>query len=142
MMKITASRLFPILLIIFFLASCGDENDETAIPYVYVNFTIYPNTLDFIPDGGFEYFTGGYKGIIIYRPLHDEFMAFERACPYDPLDENSRIVVESSGIIAADTASCGSRFLMTDGSPIQGPATVGLKQYRTRYDGYSLTVSN
>ncbi|MFH1118822.1 MAG: hypothetical protein V1775_03295 [Bacteroidota bacterium] len=121
--------------------SCDEDEDGTSIPYVYVNFTIYPNTLDFIPDGGWVYSSGGYRGIIIYRPTHEEFMTFERACPFDPLKDSALIEVESSGIIAR-CPSCGSRFLLTDGSPVEGPAKVGLKQYRARYDGYSLFVSN
>lgn len=138
------SSVFKLALLILstsLFIACDKEKEGDQIPYIYVNFAIYPNTLDFIPDGGWVYLTGGYKGIIIYRPQHDEFMAFERACPYDPLDDNSRIEVESSGIIATDSL-CGSRFIMTDGSPIQGPASTGLKQYRTHYDGYSLIVSN
>jgi len=150
MFRKTKIFIFSVLLITCSF-SCDKETEGTSIPYVYVNFTIYPNTLDFIPDGGWVTVSGGYKGIIIYRPLHEEFLAFERACPYDPLREKYHIEVESSGIIAADDTivagvtpktCCGSRFLMTDGSPIEGPARVGLKQYRTRYDGLSLTVSN
>lgn len=142
MKSLVRPQYFSFLLLLpLLLVSCGDEEDESLIPYVYVNFTIYPNTLDYIPDGGYIYVTGGYKGIIIYRNTHDEFLAFERACPHDPLVDGARVEVESSGIIAADPV-CGSRFILTDGSPIQGPATVSLKQYRTRYDGYSLIVSN
>ncbi|HOP13428.1 hypothetical protein [Lentimicrobium sp.] len=123
------------------LGSCDKENERDEIPYVYVNFVVYPNTLDFIPVGDYAYFSGGYKGIIIYRQLSDDFKVYERACPHDPLVENARVFVEESGIIAIDTV-CGSRFLLTDGSPIEGPATIGLKQYRTRYDGFSLQVMN
>jgi len=141
MKKKSIGGLFALIIFSVFLNACDKEDEQTQIPYVYVNFAVYPNTLDFIPDGGWSYFSGGYKGLIIYRPLHDEFLAFERACPYDPLNDSALIVVESSGIIASD-AHCGSRFLLTDGSPFEGPASVGLKQYRTRYDGYTLTVSN
>ncbi|MDD2527156.1 MAG: Rieske (2Fe-2S) protein [Lentimicrobiaceae bacterium] len=131
---------FIFLLIIF--TGCDKENEATQIPYIYVNFEIYPNTLDFIPETGYIYVTGGYKGIIIYRLFSDEFMAYERACPHDPLVEGARIQVESSGIIAVDSV-CGSRFLLTDGSPLKGsPATRPLKQYRTNYDGYVLRVMN
>jgi nitrite reductase/ring-hydroxylating ferredoxin subunit len=140
MFRKTKFFIFSVLLITCSF-SCDKETEGTSIPYVYVNFTIYPNTLDFIPDGGWVTVTGGYKGIIIYRPLHEEFLAFERACPYDPLEDSARLEVETSGIIAVDP-NCGSRFLLTDGSPVEGPATISLKQYRTRYDGYSLSVSN
>ncbi len=131
----------PLLLILSVLTSCkNDENDE-PIPYVTVNFTIYPNTLDYIPIGQYEYFTGGYKGIIIYRPQENEFMAYERACTFDPLTEGARVVVDASGIIAADTV-CGSKFILLDGSPIEGPAKIGLKQYHTSYNGDALYVYN
>lgn len=123
------------------LNSCDKDSDKYQIPYVYVNFTAYPNTLDFIPDGQWTYFTGGYKGIIVFRPMHDQFIAFERACPHDPLVDGAIVEVEPSGMIAVDKV-CGSRFLLTDGSPIEGPARVALKQYRTRYDGHTLMVSN
>ncbi len=136
-----ALRIFLFLALIFSAVSCDEENSRDNIPYVYVNFVIYPNTLDFIPDGGYVYSSGGYKGIIIYRLFSSEFRVYERACPFDPLEEDARVVVEPSGIIAIDSV-CGSRFLLTDGSPIEGPATIGLKQYRTRYDGYTLQISN
>lgn len=140
MFRKTKIFIFSVLLITCSF-SCDKETEGTSIPYVYVNFSIYPNTLDFIPDGGWVTVSGGYKGIIIYRPMHEEFLAFERACPYDPLEDSARLEVETSGIIAVDP-HCGSRFLLTDGSPVEGPATISLKQYRTRYDGYSLSVSN
>ncbi|MDY0101699.1 MAG: hypothetical protein RBS07_02110 [Lentimicrobium sp.] len=142
-MKTSIFRPFylSMALVLVFFTACDKENEKTEIPYVYVNFIIYPNTLDFIPEGGYVYVTGGYKGLIIYRPFSDQFMIFERACPYDPLEDDAVIEVETNGVIAIDSV-CGSRFLLTDGSPIEGPATRALKQYRGRYDGYSLQVSN
>lgn len=126
---------------IFLFVSCDKESETSEIPYIYVNFVIYPNTIDFIPEGGYVTLSGGYKGLIIYRPFSDQFMVFERACPYDPLEDDARVKVEDNGVIAVDTV-CGSRFLLTDGSPIEGPAKRALKQYRSRYDGHSLQVSN
>lgn len=143
LMKTSILRLFNLNLIfvLIILASCGKDEEKTEIPYVYVNFVIYPNTLDFIPEGGYVYTSGGYKGLIIYRPFSDQFLVFERACPYDPLEDNAVVEVETNGVIAIDSV-CGSRFLLTDGSPIEGPAKRALKQYQSRYDGYSLQVSN
>lgn len=102
---------------------------------------MYPNTIDYIAIGQWVYVTGGYKGIIVYRPQSDEFMAYERACPHDPLTEGARVEVETSGLIAVDSV-CGSQFILTDGSPIKGPASIPLKQYRTSWDGYGLTIYN
>ena len=130
--------LFVVSFLILFV-SCEKEKDE--IPYIYVNFVLYPNTIDFIPEGGYVTTSGGYRGLIIYRPFSDQFLVFERACPFDPLEDDARVYVEDNGVIATDSV-CGSRFLLTDGSPFEGPAQRALKQYRSRYDGYTLQVSN
>lgn len=140
-MRVKLIRISAVLLLTISFLSCGKDENRDLIPYIYVNFTMYPNTIDFIATGQWVYVSGGYKGIIIYRPQEDEFMAYERACPYDPLTENGRVQVETSGLIAIDTV-CGSRFLLTDGSPIEGPASIPLKQYRTSWDGYALQVFN
>ncbi len=90
--------------------------------------------------GGWEYITGGYNGIVVYRLNQDEFKAFDRACPYD-FKNGCRIIVESSFTTAVDSC-CGSKFILTDGSPFNGPANVSLKEYRTYYDGTNLHISN
>jgi nitrite reductase/ring-hydroxylating ferredoxin subunit len=135
--------IFPLFfsLLIFSTFSCGKEETRDQIPYVYVNFPLYVNTLDYVAEGQYIYVSGGYKGIIIYRPIRDEFLAYERACPHDPLKEGARVKVDESGLIAVDSL-CGSKFILTDGSPIEGPAGIALKQYRTHYDGHVLMVYN
>lgn len=125
---------------IFF--SCSKDESET-IPYVYVNFYIQPNSTMYYKlnvVGGWEYLTGGYNGIIVYRMNSDEFVAFDRACPYD-YKNGCRIEAESSFTTAIDSC-CGSRFVLTDGSPFSGPVHVSLKKYRTSYDGNYLHISN
>lgn len=135
--------IFPFFfsLLIFSAFSCGKEETRDQIPYVYVNFPLYVNTLDYVAEGQYIYVSGGYTGIIIYRPMRDEFMAYERACPHDPLKEGARVKVDESGLIAVDSL-CGSKYILTDGSPIEGPAGISLKQYRTHYDGHVLMVYN
>ena len=63
-------------------------------------------------------------------------MAYDRNCTYNPGDANAVVSVDSSGLMALD-ASCGSRFVLIDGSVNQGPATIGLKHYHADYDGLS-----
>jgi hypothetical protein len=63
-------------------AGCVEENDT---PMGYVNFTINPNSTFYTNlnhVGGYEYFIGGYKGVIIFRYSWTEFLAYERACPH------------------------------------------------------------
>ncbi len=120
-------------------AGCVKENDT---PMGYVYFTINPNStfctnLNHV--GGYEYFTGGYKGVIIFRYSWTEFLAYERACPH--CHEVGVEVQEQSGVIL-ECPQCGSQFIYTDGSPIKAPAVSSLRQYSTYYDGSQLHVYN
>lgn len=122
---------------------CGKEKDDySRIPDVYVNFILYPNTIDFIAVGGFKYVNGqGHRGVIVYRIDAYTFMAYERTCTYDPEKESARVEVEASSVTAIDS-TCMSRFSMIDGSVFIGPATRPLKQYKTTFDGNALVVHN
>ena len=138
-------RVSFILGLLFFLAiSCKKEVQPTEIPYVYVNFSLNPNStlydhLNVV--NGWETVSGGYNGILIFRSGIDEFVAFERACPNDPLVTGAQIRVETSGITCYCPV-CGSKFIMNDGTPYEGPSHFPLKQYTTMYDGMMLYVSN
>lgn len=131
------------LTIAFLLFSCKKENQQT-IPDVAVSFRIDPTSAlysDLNPIGGWVYVTGGYRGILLYHLSQDEFLAFDRACPYDYEKPAAQVEIESSGITLIDSC-CLSRFIILDGSPFAGPARNSLKQYRTSYDGNYLYVFN
>jgi nitrite reductase/ring-hydroxylating ferredoxin subunit len=140
------SKFYFLALIISLLAiqtSCI-KKDDNWIPNVYVNFQINPNSTEYINlniIGGYEYLYGGVKGIIVYREDMENFRAYDRACPFDYDVHGSSVVVDSSGLILVDTL-CGSKFIITDGSVLEGPAKRGLKQYRTHYNGEYLQVYN
>ncbi len=130
---------------------CNKDRLCQDFPDTYVNITLQPNTLDFIPAGGYVYVTANYpsRGLIVYRPFSDEFLAFERTCPYDPYGccavddatQCARLVADESGIIIIDSC-CLSKYLMTDGSPFEGPSSCPLYQYQTYYDGTYLRIFN
>jgi len=143
-------RTFKILTFLSFLfifllitPQCKKDKQET-IPYAYVNFYVNVTSTQYLGlnnIGGYVYVTGGVRGIIIYRRSSDEFKAFERDCPYKPSSSSAIIEVDNSGVIAVDS-SCGSQFLLIDGSIVKGPATITLKQYQTSFDGTNLHVYN
>jgi nitrite reductase/ring-hydroxylating ferredoxin subunit len=125
-------------------SSCKKESDSPEIPYVYVNFSLNPNGTQYINlnvVNGWETVTGGYNGILIFRNSFTEFVAFERACPYDPLEPGAQVRVEESGVTCACPV-CGSKYIMMDGTPYEGPSRYPLKQYTTVYDGTMLYISN
>lgn len=133
-----------ILLCFAFLFSACKKDEKEYVPNVYVNFQIDPNSTMYLSlnmVGGWVYVTGGVKGIIIYREDQEHFRAYDRACPYDYDVEGSIVDMEPSGLTMLDSL-CGSRYIITDGSVLNGPTTRGLKAYRTSYDGRLLYVYN
>lgn len=125
--------------------ACSCKKDQYAeIPNVYVNLYLNINSTLYIElnnVGGWVNLTGGYRGILVYRESTDIFKAYERACPYDPDESGAIIVVDASGLTMSD-ATCGSQYLILDGSVVSGPATLPLKQYRTDFDGSTLHIYN
>lgn len=132
--------LIAIILLLLVVPACNKDN-QPVIPYVYVNLQLYPNSLDYIPIGGYIYVNGGYRGIIVYRFLQDQFMVYERCCPYDPEKEGARVSVESSLSTCVDSV-CMSKFILYDGTPYDGPSPYTLMQYRYTYDGETLQIFN
>ena len=134
--------MFLVVPELLFFNSC--KTDEDGIPNTYVNFYININSTQYIDlnsIGGWAYLTGGVRGIIVYRHSMEEFVALERNCPYHPSDDCAIVDVEPSGMTAVDSC-CGSRFLLMDGSLVNGPATRSLKLYQTSFDGNILHVFN
>ena len=140
----TISKILFFSLAVLLTISSGCKKDEDAIPSVQVNIYIYTTDAEFADlnaVGGWIYLTGGVRGIIVYRFSQDEFMAYDRNCTYQPSESDAIIEVEQSGITAIDN-SCGSKFLLTDGSVLEGPAPDILKRYETYFDGNLLRIYN
>lgn len=131
-----------LLFVLLFSSSCKDENPYN-IPYIVVNFYVYPTTID--SDLGvslYKYFSRvGYRGIMVYRMSSDQFMAYDRACTYDTQNIKAIVAVDATGLVAV-CPICGSKYLLTDGYPYQGPAKNPLLQYHTAFDGFKVYVSN
>ena len=133
------------MLTLLVLAGCSSDNQGPGIPNVpvseqiNVNSQLYPRLRQ---DGGYAYLDGGYKGIIVVRQNANLYLAFERACPYDPTATLpcGRVEVDQSNLFIIDSC-CGSQFNF-QGGVMTGPAVYGLRQYRTALDGSLLYISN
>lgn len=132
------------LLIALFFIACSKDDNNSNIPLVSVNYYIHTNDPAYnkvtVP-GGWMYLNGGSRGIILYRASNDEFRAFDRHCTYNSTSSCALVSVENNNITAYDDC-CGSKFLITDGSVTQSPASLPLKQYQTTFDGSVLHVYN
>jgi nitrite reductase/ring-hydroxylating ferredoxin subunit len=136
--------LFLFSSFLFINNSCKKDKKEDLIPNVFVDFYINVNSTQYLElhsINGWVNVTGGVRGIIIYRKSIDEFMVYERNCTYQPSNTCAKVSVDNTNLMAVDSC-CGSKFLLTDGSVIQDPATYPLKQYRNTFDGTTLHVFN
>lgn len=143
--KFKFRRLGYVLFLSLFLlsnSSCKKDKNKGDIPNVTVNITLPLSLPEYAPlnsVGNSVEISGGYKGILVYHRFLNEFIAFELACTYDPLESASLVQKDSSNVIGIDY-NCGSQFYLTDGSVLEGPASKSLKQYQTEYDASSHTL--
>ncbi|MFN8165950.1 MAG: hypothetical protein U0X76_07230 [Bacteroidia bacterium] len=142
-MRTTFIKILFSTLAIFLISSCKKNEVNKGFPYVAVSktiyLTVYPyTTLNSI--GNNVLIDGvGYKGIVIYRRSLDEFVAYDRACPYDPYTGDAILDVDSSSVAMIDY-HCQSKFNLYDGSILHGPATAPMKSYRVDYSQVSQTL--
>jgi nitrite reductase/ring-hydroxylating ferredoxin subunit len=128
------------ILLTFLMLGCRQNN--RPIPNVPVDLAINiqnPEYQTLYGVGSWVYVSGGSKGIIIFRASAEEFKAYDRHCTYQPDSECALAEVEDNNLVAT---CCGSSFQLLDGSPISGPATIGLQQYNTSFDGNIIRVWN
>jgi len=117
---------------------------DNGIDYVPVNIVIYPGdplNYKIQTPGGWQYFSGGVAGIIVYRKTTTEFVALERASTYYPDNFEARVKVQADAFTLRDTIS-GSKWQIFDGAVVAGPATLPLRIYNSTYDGTALRIIN
>ncbi|HOK38089.1 MAG: hypothetical protein WHW07_05940 [Bacteroidales bacterium] len=133
--------IFSIFLMLIFIFSC---HKEERIPYADVDYRIYldlPEFSDLKTPGNYLKITGGVRGIIIYCYFTDEYRAFERNCPYEPSNPDAVLDVDSTGLFLV-CKHCHSKFMLSDGSKIEGPAKYPALQYGTYLENNILYIFN
>ncbi|MBI2722812.1 MAG: hypothetical protein HYX39_11620 [Bacteroidetes bacterium] len=144
-------RLFSLIITIgLIFAACNKKNKTNQsqvnhpVPYVPVDITIYPNDpLNFKIQGigGWQYFSGGINGLIVYRKSQQEFVAIERTSSYLPDNATAKAQVQSDNFTLRDTIS-NSKWQIVDAMVTNGPAQWPLRIYGTNYDGNTLRIRN
>lgn len=137
------SFLLALAGLVILAASCR-KTTPGGVPPVNVDIAINVNNpayADLAVPGGWLYLTGGSQGLIVYRFSNNEFRAMDRHCPYQTANL-CRVHVDESEVVARDTVCCGSAFLITDGSVVQGPAALNLQRYNTSFNGTVLRIFN
>ncbi len=132
-------KIFFVLIIL--LLGCREFDDN--FPQVDVNINLYldnPSNINLQAIGNYIYLNGGVGGILVYRKSLDEFIAYDRASPYNPTYD-CRVEVQKDMIHIKDPCS-ESEYLIIDGSVLQGPANQALKRYTTILNGSQLSIFN
>ncbi|MBD79454.1 MAG: hypothetical protein CL840_11085 [Crocinitomicaceae bacterium] len=133
------------LLLLSFFSCNKDQNQDiyTTIPNVEVDLYLNlnePANYNLTIVGGWRYMSGGSRGLIIYRG-QDQFYAYDRHTPHNSDESCAVVSVDSTNFFAVD-ACTGSRFLLANGTVVDGSATIPLKQYRTSLVSDVLRVYN
>lgn len=155
--RISISHLPIILFAALTLFAAGCDKDNNGLPLAPIDITLNPNStfyqeLNIV--GGWLYLDENdgvvepSRGIIVYRLSTDEFLAFERTPPYKPdsccnasKTLCTRLLVDNYFPFIMDTCSM-SKYLILDGSPVEGPSNSPLGRYYTEYNGQLLYIHN
>ena len=151
---------FLITLLIITFTSCKPDKYD-PIPNTAIRFTIDINDMEFNALqslGGSVVITSAtnnfgsraagfnHNGILVYRSLIDEFMAFDRTCPNCYATDKLSFIIntEDNASITAKCSHCETEyFLEYNGMPNSGPGKYYLKNYKTTLsNGRYLTVYN
>ena len=126
----------------------GCKDDYTSvIPYVYVDFSINPNTrIELNVPGGSIYIPNeGFGGVIIFRDMTVDgsikYLSYDATCTYEMLP-SIKVIADGSG--TATCPECKSQYILFggDGSAISGPSEEPLKQYHTYFSGGRIVIKN
>lgn len=132
-----------ILFIAVVLVVVGCRDRQSQIPVVAVNFSINinePQFFDLSVPTGYVYVIGGSQGIIVYRINETDFIALERHSPVNP-ENDCQVVVAEDGVIIEDPCS-NARWLINDGSVVDGDNSFALRTYETSFNNPILYIFN
>jgi hypothetical protein len=141
--KIRILSAWTILLLV--LAACEPNEYDDPVPYQpFEDKVLVLNLPEYIglkTPGATLSIDGGVRGIIVYCKQANEYMAYERNCTYHPNDACATVNIDASKLFLIDPC-CGSTFDLPTGDPTGGAARRPLVQYRTAYDGFTLTITD
>lgn len=156
--------IFLLVPVVLFSTCKKDKNQISATDFfnpVLVDFYInldLPLYTDLNYPNGYVYEKNqGYKqrGVIVYNTGFsgpDQYVAFDRSCPFKVDSSCSYVSVDSSllyyrcgqytGVGGKFIPCCNSKFVASNGSQMEGPAPRPLKQYYVSVSGKILHITN
>jgi nitrite reductase/ring-hydroxylating ferredoxin subunit len=129
------------VLVIWSCMGCAKTGE--AVPNVGVYFVATkadPSMAPLKSIGGAVYVKGyGVAGLIIYHSAYG-YVAYDACSSYQP--QNRCVVTLDNPTLTATDPCSGSKFSLTDGTPVKAPATRALKAYAVNVTDFQIFVSN
>jgi nitrite reductase/ring-hydroxylating ferredoxin subunit len=129
-------------LLILSCLSCVKPGD--VIPNVAVNFeaSLTDPRLNALKTINGAVIVNGYgvAGLVIFREADGSYAAYDRCSSYQP-QNHCAITLDNPSLTATDPCS-GSKFSLTDGTPVKAPATRSLRAYAVNVSNFEIFVSN
>jgi len=129
-------------LLILSCLSCVKPGD--VIPSVAVNFeaSLTDPRLSALKTINGAVIVNGYgvAGLVIFREADGSYAAYDRCSSYQP-QNHCAITLDNPSLTATDPCS-GSKFSLTDGTPVKAPATRSLRAYAVNVSNFEIFVSN
>lgn len=135
-------KLGGLLILVLTAFSCGKDSGD-YVPSVPVNIQMPlsdPRISKLNSAGGAVLLNGGIAGIIVYREPDGSYVAYDRCSSYQP-QKKCAVVIDDTGFTVIDPCS-GSKFSLTDGSPVKAPATKSLRAYDAYVSNLQLFITN
>lgn len=147
------NKLGVLVVAVLLSFSCKDTVNSTDFftpVQVYININLdLPTYVALSLPQGYVYEAAGNRGVIVYRTIFNEYVAFDRTCPHNPTDACSYVSMDSTSAYYACgqynpgwKGCCNSKFDPATGNPLSGPARRALKQYYVKQDGRNLLITN
>lgn len=132
-----------LLILILTATSCGKDNGN-YVPSVPVNFQAPlsdPRISKLNSAGGAVIINGyGIAGLVVYREPNGSYAAYDRCSSYQP-EKKCAVTIDDTGFTVTDPCS-GSKFSLSDGSPVKAPATKSLRMYDAYVSNFQLFITN
>lgn len=129
-------------LVLLLFSSCGKE--RTNIPNIAVNYNALltsPVLLKLSSPGGAVLISGhGVAGLVIYRTLNGNYVAYDRCSTVNP-EKACPVELDDPTFTVTDKCS-GGKFSLEDGSPVKAPAEISLKRYTVVTGNNTIHVTN
>lgn len=115
------------------MPSCTDRSQMLNEISFSINVNIFePAFFDLTVPSGWVYYNGNTVDLVIFRNDMNSFSVYDARSTHNP-DSPCNVKVNTDNVTISDTCS-GSKWLLSDGSLVNGPAQYNLLKYNADFN--------